>query len=443
MPQRDQTHDPKRTSWVNSANGHKDSPIQNLPLGVFSLSGSSEQRVGIAIGDMILDLAAVVEAGLMEGSARDAAEATSSGSLNKLFALGPKARQALRSRLSELLHAKGADRPRIEAISGVLHRAADAVMHLPAHIGDYTDFYVGVHHATNIGKVFRPDNPLLPNYKHVPIGYHGRSSSIVPSGTTIRHPSGQLKEPDSSAPTFGPSRRLDYELELGVWIGTGNDLGDPIPISEAGSHVAGFCLLNDWSARDIQSWEYQPLGPFLSKNFASTISPWVITPEALVPFRTAQNPRPDGDPRPLPYLWDERDQREGGIELELEVFLITSGLREKGLPPHRIALSSTRHMYWTVAQLIAHHTSNGCNLRPGDLFGSGTISAPEASGVGSLLEATRGGQNPIRLESGEQRRFLEDGDELVLYARTPPAPNTVQIGFGECRGKVSAAPTAR
>jgi fumarylacetoacetase len=443
MPQRDQTHDPKRTSWVNSANGHKDFPIQNLPLGVFSLSGSSEQRVGIAIGDMILDLAAVVEAGLMEGSARDAAEATSSGSLNKLFALGPKARQALRSRLSELLHAKGADRPRIEAISGVLHRAADAVMHLPAHIGDYTDFYVGVHHATNIGKVFRPDNPLLPNYKHVPIGYHGRSSSIVPSGTTIRHPSGQLKEPDSSAPTFGPSRRLDYELELGVWIGTGNDLGDPIPISEAGSHVAGFCLLNDWSARDIQSWEYQPLGPFLSKNFASTISPWVITPEALVPFRTAQNPRPDGDPRPLPYLWDERDQREGGIELELEVFLITSGLREKGLPPHRIALSSTRHMYWTVAQLIAHHTSNGCNLRPGDLFGSGTISAPEASGVGSLLEATRGGQNPIRLESGEQRRFLEDGDELVLYARTPPAPNTVQIGFGECRGKVSAAPTAR
>jgi fumarylacetoacetase len=443
MPQRDQTHDPKRTSWVNSANGHKDFPIQNLPLGVFSLSGSSEQRVGIAIGDMILDLAAVVEAGLMEGSARDAAEATSSGSLNKLFALGPKARQALRSRLSELLHAKGADRPRIEAISGVLHRAADAVMHLPAHIGDYTDFYVGVHHATNIGKVFRPDNPLLSNYKHVPIGYHGRSSSIVPSGTTIRHPSGQLKEPDSSAPTFGPSRRLDYELELGVWIGTGNDLGDPIPISEAGSHVAGFCLLNDWSARDIQSWEYQPLGPFLSKNFASTISPWVITPEALVPFRTAQNPRPDGDPRPLPYLWDERDQREGGIELELEVFLITSGLREKGLPPHRIALSSTRHMYWTVAQLIAHHTSNGCNLRPGDLFGSGTISAPEASGVGSLLEATRGGQNPIRLESGEQRRFLEDGDELVLYARTPPAPNTVQIGFGECRGKVSAAPTAR
>jgi fumarylacetoacetase len=443
MPQRDQTHDPKRTSWVNSANGHKDFPIQNLPLGVFSLSGSPEQRVGIAIGDMILDLAAVVEAGLMEGSARDAAEATSSGSLNKLFALGPKARQALRSRLSELLHAKGADRPRIEAISGVLHRAADAVMHLPAHIGDYTDFYVGVHHATNIGKVFRPDNPLLPNYKHVPIGYHGRSSSIVPSGTTIRHPSGQLKEPDSSAPTFGPSRRLDYELELGVWIGTGNDLGDPIPISEAGSHVAGFCLLNDWSARDIQSWEYQPLGPFLSKNFASTISPWVITPEALVPFRTAQNPRPDGDPRPLPYLWDERDQREGGIELELEVFLITSGLREKGLPPHRIALSSTRHMYWTVAQLIAHHTSNGCNLRPGDLFGSGTISAPEASGVGSLLEATRGGQNPIRLESGEQRRFLEDGDELVLYARTPPAPNTVQIGFGECRGKVSAAPTAR
>jgi fumarylacetoacetase len=443
MMRLDETHDPSRKSWVISANGHTDFPIQNLPLGSFSPPTSSERRGGIAIGDMILDVAAAVEAGLFTGIALEAAEAAASGSLNKFFALGSKARQSLRARASDLLDAKGADRPRIEGASGILHRAAECVMYLPARIGDYTDFYVGIHHATNVGKVFRPDNPLLPNYKHVPIGYHGRSSSIVPSGTTVRHPAGQLKDADAAAPAFGPSRRLDYELELGIWIGTGNDLGNPIPISEADSHVAGFCLLNDWSARDIQSWEYQPLGPFLSKNFATTISPWVITPEALAPVRAAQYPRPEGDPRPLPYLWDDHDQHEGALDLDLEVFLTTAGLREKGLPPHRIARSSTRHMYWTVAQLIAHHTSNGCNLQSGDLFGSGTISAPEATGFGSLLELTRAGQNPVRLESGEERRFLEDGDELILSARTPPSQAFAQIGFGECRGTVGASPAAR
>jgi fumarylacetoacetase len=444
MMRLNETHDPKRQSWVTSANGHADFPIQNLPAGVFSPPGSTERRGGIAIGDMILDLAAVAEAGFFTGACRDAAEATSSGSLNKLFALGDTARQALRARASELLDAKGADSKRIEGTSSrLLHRAAECVMHLPARIGDYTDFYVGIHHATNVGKVFRPDNPLLPNYKHVPIGYHGRSSSIVPSGTSVRHPSGQLKDADAAAPTFGPSRRLDYELELGIWIGPGNDLGNPIPIDQADRHAAGFCLLNDWSARDIQSWEYQPLGPFLSKNFATTISPWVITPEALAPFRAAQYSRPEGDPRPLPYLWDDRDQREGALDLDLEVFLMTAGLREKGLPPHRIARSSTRHMYWTVAQLIAHHTSNGCNLQPGDLFGSGTISAPEATGFGSLLEVTRAGQDPIRLESGEERRFLEDGDELILSARTPLSQKFAQIGFGECRGSVGVSPAAR
>jgi fumarylacetoacetase len=389
---------------------------------------------------MILDLRASAEAGLFAGAARDAAEAASSGSLNELFASGEVARRALRARASELLDANGPDSKRIEGISSrLLHRAAECAMHLPAHVGDYTDFYVGIHHATNVGKVFRPENPLLPNYKHVPIGYHGRSSSIVPSGTPVRHPWGQLKDADSAAPTFGPSRRLDYELELGIWIGPGNDLGNPIPISEAPRHAAGFCLLNDWSARDIQSWEYQPLGPFLSKNFGTTISPWVITPEALAPFRVAQYPRAEGDPRPLPYLWNDRDQREGALDLDLEVFLMTAGLREKGLPPQRIARSSTRHMYWTVAQLIAHHTSNGCNLQPGDLFGSGTISAPEATGCGSLLETTRAGQNPIRLVSGEERRFLEDGDELILSARTPPCQKFAQMGFGECCGSVRAA----
>jgi fumarylacetoacetase len=438
MPRLDETHDPTLQSWVTSANGHTDFPIQNLPVGIFSPAGSPEKRGGVAIGDEILDLAAAAEAELFAGAARDAAEATSSGALNDLFALGETPRQALRVRVSELLHAKGRDRKHVEEISGLLHRAADCLLHLPARIGDYTDFYVGIHHATNVGKVFRPDNPLLPNYKYLPIGYHGRSSSVVPSGTPVRRPSGQLKAPDAPAPSLSPSRRLDYELELGIWIGQGNVLGEPIAIGEADRHVAGFCLLNDWSARDIQSWEYQPLGPFLSKNFATTVSPWVVTAEALAPFRVPQNPRTEGDPRPLPYLFDERDQREGALDLELEVLVVTPGLREKGLPPHRVALSSTRYMYWTVAQLVAHHTSNGCNLRPGDLFGSGTISAPEAIGFGSLLETTRGGQEPIRLKSGEERRFLEDGDEVILRAYTRPGREFARIGFGECRGKIAS-----
>jgi fumarylacetoacetase len=439
MTRLDETHDPKRQSWVTSANGHGDFPIQNLPLGIFSPLGSTERRGGIAIGDMILDLPAAAEAKLFAGAARDAAEATSSGSLNELFALGKTPRQALRARASELLDAKGPDSKRIQGISRqLLYPAAECVLHIPARVGDYTDFYVGIHHATNVGKVFRPDNPLLPNYKHVPIGYHGRSSSIVPSGTPVPLPSGQLKDPQSSAPTFGPSRRLDYELELGIWIGQGNALGEPIPVTEADRHVAGFCLLNDWSARDIQGWEYQPLGPFLSKNFGTTISPWVITPEALAPFRKQQDPRPEGDPRPLSYLWDDRDQRERALDLNLEVLLVTRSLQEKGLPPHRLALSSTRHMYWTVAQLVAHHTSNGCPLQPGDLFGSGTISAPDDTGFGSLLETTRGGQQPIRLQSGEERRFLEDGDEVILRAHSPSVGEFAQIGFGECRGRINA-----
>ena len=439
MARLDETHDPKRQSWVASANGHADFPIQNLPLGVFSRPGSSERRGGVAIGEMILDLAAAAEAGLFAGAAREAAEATSSGSLNDLFALGVAPRQAVRMRVSEILDSKGLDRQRIEGISSrLLYPAAECVLHLPARVGDYTDFYVGIHHATNVGKVFRPDNPLLPNYKYVPIGYHGRSSSIVPSGTPVRRPSGQLKDPQSTDPTFGPSRRLDYELELGIWIGPGNALGEPIPIGEADQHVAGFCLLNDWSARDIQGWEYQPLGPFLSKNFGTTISPWVITPEALAPFRKPQGPRPEGDPRPLSYLWDDRDQWEGALDLDVEVLLVTPGLREKGLPPQRVALSSTRYMYWTVAQLVAHHSSNGCALQPGDLFGSGTISAPDATGFGSLLETTRGGQQPIRLQSGEERRFLEDGDEIILRAYTPRVQEFAQIGFGECRGRICA-----
>ena len=436
MPQIDRTHDPKLASWVAAANGHPDFPIQNLPLGIFTPPGGGQPRGGAAIGDKILDLGAAHAAGLFAGEAARAAAAASGESLNALFALGAGPRQALRARLSALLAEGSAEQAQL---AGLLHAAADCTLYLPARIGDYTDFYVGIHHATNIGKVFRPDNPLLPNYKYVPIGYHGRASSIVPSGTPLHRPNGQRKRPDETAPSYGPCRNLDYELELGVWLGPGNALGAPIPIGEAGAHVAGFCLLNDWSARDIQAWEYQPLGPFLSKNFGSTISPWVITPEALAPFRMAQPPRPAGDPQPLPYLLDEADQREGALDLELEVLLLTPGLREKGLAPHRLSLSGTRHMYWTVAQLVAHHSGNGCNLQPGDLLGSGTISAPDAAGCGSLLETTQGGKAPVRLASGEERRFLEDGDEVMLLARAR-RDGFATIGFGECRGAILPAP---
>src|SRR4051812_31734837 len=434
----DDTHSPGRRSWVASANQHADFPIQNLPLGVFTPRGASA-RGGIAIGDDIFDLAAALELGLFDGPAAEAARVASGGTLNPLFALGRDARLALRRRVGEILDADSPDHARHEALSSrLIHRAEACRLELPATIGDYTDFFAGIHHATNAGKLFRPDNPLLPNYKYVPIGYHGRASSIRPSGAEVRRPNGQRKPAAEPVPSFGPSRNLDYELELGVWIGPGNALGAPIPVAEAAIHIAGFCLLNDWSARDIQGWEYQPLGPFLSKNFATTVSSWVVTPEALAPFRAAQQRRAEGDPQPLPYLLDERDQQEGALDLDLEVLLVTPSLREKGLPPHRVALSSTQHMYWTVAQLIAHHSSNGCNLEPGDLFGSGTISAPETTGFGSLLESTGGGQAPIRLQSGEERRFLEDGDEVVLRANAK-RDGFHSIGFGECRGFVRPA----
>src|SRR4051794_15762321 len=393
-------------SWVQSAKG-SDFPIQNLPLGIFS-EAKGRRRPGVAIGDYVLDLSGIAD--LLDDRWR---EDLSQPVLNAWLARGSEAQRELRLRLSEIL-SDGRFRDDVEA---QLVGQTEVRLHVPCLVGDYTDFYVGIHHATNVGKQFRPDNPLLANYKYVPIGYHGRASSVRASGEPVIRPSGQRKRPDAEVPEYGPSRRLDYELELGIWIGEGNELGQPIPIGEAADSIAGYCLLNDWSARDLQAWEYQPLGPFLAKNFGSTISPWVVTPEALAPFRMAQPPRPEGDPVPLPYLRDEADQREGAIALKLEVLLLTPGLRKKGLPPHRLSLSDTRHMYWTVAQMVAHHASNGCNLQPGDLFGSGTISAPGEEGYGSLLEATQGGKVPVRLASGEERRFLEDGDEVVLRAR--------------------------
>ncbi|MGC1408784.1 MAG: fumarylacetoacetase [Acetobacteraceae bacterium] len=427
----DATHDPNRPSWVASANGHTEFPLQNLPFGVFSTHGD-KPRGGVAIGDAILDIGAAVEAGLFTGVARDAAEAAAGPELNPLLALPATARRALRQRLSEIL---AADSDARGHASRLLHDAAACTMHLPANVGDYTDFFAGIHHARKGGQISRPDNPLMPNYKYVPVAYHSRASSVRPSGDDVRRPNGQRKLPNEAAPIFGPCRNLDYELELGVWIGHGNRQDEAIPIGHAAQHIAGFCLLNDWSARDIQSWESQPLGPFLGKSFRTSVSPWIITTEALEPFRVAQPARPDGDPAPLSYLLDAADQSHGALDIDCEVFLSTPAMRAAGIEPHRMCRSNTRELYWTVAQMVAHHASNGCNLRPGDLFGSGTISGTDATGIGCLLEMTFGGRDAITLTNGETRRYLEDDDEVIFRAHCRRA-GAVTIGFGECRGRV-------
>jgi fumarylacetoacetase len=430
FPVIDETHDPALASWVEGADGHADFPIQNLPYGIFAPKGQGA-CAGVAIGDHILDLKSLAEAGLLPDSA---AEALHGATLNALLALPADDRAALRKTLSGML----ADEGRRAVVEQHLHAAADCTMHLPAVIGDYTDFYVGIHHATNVGKLFRPDSPLLPNYKYVPIGYHGRASSIRPSGVPVKRPVGQRKPPDADEPIFGPTARLDYELELGVWIGQGNALGEAISIENAAQHISGFCLLNDWSARDFQAWEYVPLGPFLAKNFQSTISPWVVTAEAMAPFRIAQPPRPKGDPQPLPYLWSKADQAGGALSVELEAHIASARMRAEGLTPHRLSRGQASNMYWTVQQIVTHHASNGCNLNPGDLLGTGTISAPVPDGYGSLLELTEGGKTGIALPTGEERRFLEDGDEIMLRARAV-ADGYVAIGFGECRAVVLPA----
>lgn len=421
----DETHDPALRSWVASANGHADFPVQNLPLGVFTPAAGTK-RIGVAIGDQILDLRAIRN--LLPPAT---GVALAPDSLNALFACPAEDGRALRRSLSNLLTQAEA-RP---SVAPALHDAAACTLHMPAQIGDYSDFYVGINHARNVGSMLRPDNPLMPNYKWVPIGYHGRASSIRLSGEPVRRPHGQVKVLDQDAPVFVPSRRLDFELEMGVWIGPGNALGQPIPISEAADHVAGFCLLNDWSARDIQAWEYQPLGPFLSKSFHSTISPWVITAEALAPFRVAQPVRPQGDPKPLNYLWDKDDQTTGALGIDLEVHILSAAMRAQTMPPHRISSGSATSMYWTPAQIVAHHSSNGCNLQPGDLLGTGTISGLTQDSCGSLLEMSQAGKTPIRLPDGTERAFVEDGDEIILSARAH-ADGFVSIGFGTCRAEI-------
>jgi fumarylacetoacetase len=430
----DATHDPACSSWVASANGHAEFPIQNLPFGVFSIDGGSP-RGGVAIGDSILDLGAALEAGLFSGAVRDAAAAGTGPALNPLLALSASTRRALRRRVFDILASDSDARgiaPRL------LHDAAVCTLHLPATIGDYTDFFAGIHHARKGGQISRPDNPLMPNYKYVPVAYHSRASSVRPSGEDVRRPNGQRRLPTETAPMFGPCRNLDYELELGVWIGAGNRQDEPIPIGEAAEHIAGFCLLNDWSARDIQAWESQPLGPFMGKSFRTSVSPWIITPEAMEPFRIAQPARPEGDPPPLPHLRYAADQAYGAFDIDCEVFLATPAMRAAGAEPHRLCRSNTRELYWTVAQMVAHHSSNGCNLRPGDLFGSGTVSGTDPTGIGCLLEMTFGGRDAIPLTNGETRRYLEDGDEVILRAHCRRA-GAAAIGFGECRGTVVEA----
>jgi fumarylacetoacetase len=421
-------------SWVESANtSEADFPIQNLPYGAFVTAHANTPRLGVAIGDRILDLTAIAD--LLPPSCQ---LPCMQPTLNALMAAGPAAWSALRLRLSELL---GADTcpPALRArLQSALIPQSAATLLLPAAIGGYTDFYASIHHATNAGALFRPEQPLLPNYKWVPIGYHGRASSLIASGTPVRRPRGQQKAGPNTPPVFQPTRMLDYELELAAFIGPGNPLGEPIPLSAAARHIFGVVLLNDWSARDLQSWEYQPLGPFLSKNFATTLSPWVVTMEALAPFRVPAAPRPAGDPAPLPHLADAADAAHGGLDLTLEVSLLTAKMRAAGTAPHRLSSGSFRHMYWTVAQLVAHHTSNGCNLQPGDLLGSGTVSGPTRDSLGCLLELTRRGTEPLRLPDGEQRRFLEDGDEVILRGFAE-RPGFRRIGLGECRGLVLPA----
>jgi fumarylacetoacetase len=350
-------------------------------------------------------------------------------------------RRALRRRVGVLLDGDGTEAASMHGIANrLLHDAARCTMHLPARIGDFTDFFAGIHHAYTAGTISRPENPLMPNYKYVPVAYHSRTSSVRPSGGAVRRPNGQRKPPEQAAPDFGPCRNLDYELELGVWIGPGNALGSPIPIAEASSHIAGFCLLNDWSARDIQSWESQPLGPFLAKSLATFISPWIITTDALAPFRMAQPLRPTGDPAPLPHLNDPADQASGCFTIDFEVSLLTPKLRAAGAPPQLLSRSNASDLYWTAAQMVAHHSSNGCNLQPGDLFGSGTVSGTTASSAGCLLEMTRGGRERVTLPNGETRAYLEDGDEVLFHGRAH-RQGYASIGFGECRGTVIEALT--
>jgi fumarylacetoacetase len=436
-----ETHDPNLRSWVESANDpNTDLPIQNLPFCLFRPPKLARRRneglprLGVAIGDRIFDLYEALKEGLFDTAAERANELHMLSSLNFLMGLDKEQWSELRERTGELLKA---DNKEIQGNQGLIDKLlapiSECELLIPASVGNYTDFYASIYHATNIGRMFRPDQPLMPNYKWVPIGYHGRASSIVVSGTPIRRPVGQTKDDNAEAPTFGPSKVLDYELEVGFFVGQGNEQGRPIKITEAEDNIIGLCLVNDWSARDIQRWEYQPLGPFLSKSFATTVSPWIVTMEALAPFRAPAFKRPAGDPEPLPYLDSHENRERGGFDIKLEVFISTEQMREKGIAPHRLSSSNTQDLYWTFAQMLTHHTSNGCNLQPGDLIASGTVSGATKESLGCMIELTGRGVEPINLPTGEVRRFLQDGDE-VIFRGYCEREGFRRIGFGECRG---------
>jgi fumarylacetoacetase len=431
-----ETHDPARRSWVASANAAgTDFPIQNLPFGRFRPPGRGQAwRIGVAIGDQILDLRRALELGNWPAPIATLLAPLAAGDLNSLMAQPGRTRSALRAALSRALTEGDAQHALLRS---ALVPQASAEMGVPCTIGDYTDFYTGIHHATTVGKLFRPDNPLLPNYKWVPIGYHGRASSIGVSGQQFRRPTGQTQGA-AGTPTFGPSQRIDYELELGIFVGPGNALGESIPIADAEEHLFGLCLLNDWSARDLQAWEYQPLGPFLAKSFATTLSPWVVTMEALAPYRSAFT-RPKGDPQPLPYLDSAFNREHGALDLTLEVWLQTAAMRAAGEPAVRLSQSKVvEAAYWTVAQLVTHHTVNGCNLQPGDLFGSGTLSGPAPEQGGSLLELSLGGKQKVALPNGEERAFMQDGDTIILRGHCARA-GAARIGLGEVSGTLLSA----
>lgn len=437
-----ETHDPNLESWVKSANfSDTDFPIQNLPLGIFEDIDDDEDGlpgIGMAIGDQILDLTSLAEAIWAEDFFDEIANACMLyPDLDLMLTLEQEQLSELRQRVSKLLRADNKSDERYIA-EDFLIPMSKVRMLVPHTIGDYTDFYASVYHATNIGKMFRPDQPLMPNYKWIPIGYHGRASSIVPSGSEIRRPSGQTMPDGATAPSFGPSKVLDYELEVGFFVGKGNEQGKPISIAEAEDHIFGLCLVNDWSARDIQRWEYQPLGPFLSKSFATSISPWIVTTEALAPFRAPAFKREEGDPQPLPYLDSPENRERGGFDIKLEVLIQTEQMRQQNLAPFRLSGSNTKDLYWTFAQMLTHHSSNGCNMQSGDLLASGTVSGSTKDSQGSLIELTERGAQPITLPNGEVRRFLEDGDEVILRGYCE-REGFRRIGFGECRGRIQPA----
>jgi fumarylacetoacetase len=432
------TLSPDLRSWVDSANDPRtDFPIQNLPLGVFVHHGSDDARVGVAIGDQIADVRALIDAGLLDALDPRVLDACKATRLNALMGLERSSLRSLRLAVSDALSAEGPIARDAATQARIVIPAAEARLLTPAAVENYTDFYASIEHATNLGSMFRPDNPLLPNYKWVPIGYHGRASSIVVSGTEVKRPLGQTRDGEQP-PSFGPTARLDYELEVGAFVARGNRQGERVRIEDAEDYVFGFCLVNDWSARDIQAWEYQPLGPFLGKSFATTVSPWVVMSDALVPYRVPARRRAADDPAPLPYLFSERDQAEGGLAMVLEVSILSQRMRESRMDPYRVSIGAFNDMYWTTAQLIAHHTSNGCNLRPGDLLASGTVSGPTKDSRGSLIERTWRGSEPLTLSSGESRAFLADGDEVIIRGWCERQGHR-RIGFGECRGRVAPA----